>query len=151
MIVNHTKLIHTRAMYGHTYSKRVWINRVRLPILFVTSCTTGKMNIISLFAFALENLVSRDGFGSPVPRQPAHHLHTQAESGAYLLRDIPAPRRRPYLFKTAIRHRVSPEFIGSRNYLPMAFTYREYADTGPVNLKVVPNDECCLGRSPWTN
>ena len=30
-----------------------------------------------------EILVSRDGFGSPVPRQPAH-LHTQAESGAYL-------------------------------------------------------------------
>ena len=27
---------------------------------------------------------------------------------------------------------------------------RESADTGPVNLKVVPN-ECCLGRSPWTN
>ena len=34
---------------------------------------------ISLSAFAPENLVSRDGFGSPVPRQPAH-LHTQAES-----------------------------------------------------------------------
>ena len=34
-----------------------------------------------LSAFAPENLVSRDGFGSPVPRQPAH-LHTQAESGA---------------------------------------------------------------------
>ena len=30
-----------------------------------------------------ENLVSRDGFSRPVPRQPAH-LHTQAESGAYL-------------------------------------------------------------------
>ena len=28
---------------------------------------------------------------------------------------------------------------------------RESACTGPVNLKVVPNDECCLGRSPWTN
>ena len=27
-----------------------------------------------------------------------------------------------YLFKTAIRHRVSPEFIGSRNSVPMAFT-----------------------------
>ncbi|CAN0478556.1 unnamed protein product [Ascophyllum nodosum] len=26
----------------------------------------------------------------------------------------------------------------------------ESAGTGPVNLKVVPN-ECCLGRSPWTN
>ena len=29
-----------------------------------------------------DNLVSRDGFSRPVPRQPAH-LHTQAESGAY--------------------------------------------------------------------
>ena len=28
--------------------------------------------------------------------------------------------------------------------------YRESAGTEPVNLKVVPN-ECCLGRSPWTN
>ena len=29
-------------------------------------------------------VVSLNGFGSPFPRQPAH-LHTQAESGAYLL------------------------------------------------------------------
>ena len=48
---------------------------------------TGKMNI-SLYPFASENLVSRDGFGRPVPRQPAH-LHTQAESGAYLTRFFP--------------------------------------------------------------
>ena len=27
-----------------------------------------------------------------------------------------------YLFETAIRHRVSPEFIGSRNCVPMPFT-----------------------------
>ena len=27
-----------------------------------------------------------------------------------------------YLYKTAIRHRVSPECIGSRNCVPMAFT-----------------------------
>ena len=27
---------------------------------------------------------------------------------------------------------------------------REFAGAGPINLKVVPN-ECCLGRSPWTN
>ena len=54
---------------------------------------------ISLSAFAPENLVLRDGFGSPVPRQPAH-LHTQAESGAYLLRDtsrVPR-RRRPFIY-----------------------------------------------------
>ena len=38
-----------------------------------------KMNF-SLSPFAPENLVSRDGFGSPVPRQPAH-LHTQADTG----------------------------------------------------------------------
>ena len=41
-----------------------------------------------------ENLVSRDGFSRPVPRQPAH-LHTQAESGAYLRDFSRVPRRRP--------------------------------------------------------
>ena len=40
----------------------------------------------SLSPLANENLVSRDGIGSPVPRKLAH-LHTQAESGAYL-RDL---------------------------------------------------------------
>ena len=35
------------------------------------------------WVFVPENLVSRDRFGSPVPRQPAH-LRTQAVSGAYL-------------------------------------------------------------------
>ena len=40
-----------------------------------------------------ENLVSRDGFSRPVPRQPAH-LHTQAEPGAYLRDSSRVPRRR---------------------------------------------------------
>ena len=88
------------------------MNPVRLPILHVVS-STGKMNI-SLSAFAPENLVSRDGFDSPVPRQPAH-LHTQAESGAYLLHGIPPD------FRGGV-HPVSPEFIGSCNCVPMAFT-----------------------------
>ena len=43
-----------------------------------------------------ENLVSRDGFSCPVPRQPAH-LHTQAESGAYLQDSSRVPRRRPFM------------------------------------------------------
>ena len=84
---------------------------------------TGEINI-SLSAFAPEKLFSRDGFGSPVPRQPAH-LHTQAESGAYLRDSSRVPRRRQFIYyiKTAIRHRVSPEFIGLRNNcVPMAFT-----------------------------
>ena len=46
-----------------------------------------------------------------------------------------------YLFKTAIRYQVSPEFIGSRN----GVNCQESASTGPVNLKVVPN-ESCLGQ-----
>ena len=40
-------------------------------------------NNIPLSPCVPENLVSRGGFSGPVPRQPAH-LHTQAESGAYL-------------------------------------------------------------------
>ena len=43
-----------------------------------------------------ENLVSRDGFSRPVPRQPAH-VHTQAESGAYLRDSSRVPRRRPFM------------------------------------------------------
>ena len=43
-----------------------------------------------------ENLVSRDGFSRPVPRQPAH-LHTQAESGACLRDSSRVPRRRPFM------------------------------------------------------
>ena len=45
---------------------------------------------------APENLVSRDGPGSPVPRQPAH-LYIQAESSAYLRDYSRFPRRRPLL------------------------------------------------------
>ena len=47
--------------------------------------------------FAPENLVSRDGFGSPVPRQPAH-LHTQTESGAYLRDPSRFPRRLSFIY-----------------------------------------------------
>ena len=77
---------------------------------------------ISLSAFVPENLVSRDGFSSPVPGQPAH-LDIQAEFGAYILTGfLPSSAAASiYLFKTTIGHRVSPEFIGSRNCVPMAF------------------------------
>ena len=51
---------------------------------------------ISLSPFTPENLVSRDGFGSPVPRKSAH-LHAQAESGAYSWNSFRVPRRRPYI------------------------------------------------------
>ena len=79
-------------MYGHTYSKSMdQPGDVANP-------ARGQLNreiSFSLSAFAPENLVSRDGFGSPVPRQFAH-LHTQAESGAYLRDSSRVPRRRLY-------------------------------------------------------
>ena len=52
----------------------------------VTNPARGQLkreNNISLSPCVPEDLVSRGGFSSPVPRQPAH-LHTQAESDAYL-------------------------------------------------------------------
>ena len=124
-----------------THLARVWINRVRLPILLVVS-STEKMNV-SLSAFAPENLVSRDGFGSPVPRQPAH-LHTQAEYGTYLRDFCRVPPWRP-LFNLNL-HTPSGR---SRIYRVMQlrsddFHCRKSTGIEPVNLKVVPN-ECWLG------
>ena len=83
--------LHTLYVRMVTHIARVWINRVGLLILLVVSWAR-KINIF-LSAFALENLISRDSFGSPVTRQPAH-LHTQAESGAYLRDSSRVPRRR---------------------------------------------------------
>ena len=130
-----------------SHTARVRINRVRLPILLVVS-RTGKM-IISLFPFAPENLVSRDGFGSPVPREPAH-LHTQTESGAYLQDSSRVPRRRPFIYFN--HHTPSGQ---SRVYRVMQLRTdgvhcRESIGTGPINLKVVLNGGF-LGRSQWTN
>ena len=96
-------------MYGYTHS-RVWINPVRLSILLVVSYTR-KMSIF-LSAFTPENLVSRDGLGSLVSRQPAH-LYTQAESGAYLTNSSRVPRRRPFTyFKPPYAIGSVPSFSG---------------------------------------
>ena len=56
----------------------------------------NRENNIPLSPCVPENLVSRDGISRPVPRQPAH-LHTQAESGAYLRDSSRVPRRRPFM------------------------------------------------------
>ena len=126
-----------------TYS-RVWINRVRLPILLVVSCT-GKMNV-PLSPYVPENLVSRDGFSRPVPRQPAH-LHTQAESGAFLRDSSRVPRRRPFMKPPYAIGSVPSLWGHAIAYRWHSLPCRESAGTGPVYLKVVSN-ECCLGRSP---
>ena len=81
-------------MYGHTYSKSMdQPGKVANP----ARGQLNRENNIPLSAFVPENLVSRDGFGSLVARQPAR-LHTQAESGAYLRDSSRVPRRRPYIY-----------------------------------------------------
>ena len=104
---------------------------------------TGKI-IISLPAFASENLVSRNGFSRPVPRQPAH-LHTQTELGAYLWDSSRVLRRRPLFILN--RHTPSSQ---SRVYRVTQLRTdcvhcRESAGTGPVNLKVVSSKRVL----PW--
>ena len=61
--------------------------------------------------------------------------HSQLVNNCLLTRFLPRSAAASiYFFKTATRHRASPELIGSRNCLPMAFT----TGTVPVNLKVIP-------------
>ena len=119
-----------------------------------TAALTRKINI-SLSPFAPENLVSRDGFGSLVPRQP-DHLHTQAESGAYL-RDSSRVRggihllilKPPYAIGWSVpilsghpiayrwhslprvrRHRASKPQGSSKRVLPWAGHH------GPINMRL---------------
>ena len=132
-------------VYGHTYSKSMdQPGKVANP-------ARGQLNRernIPLSAFAPGNLVSRDGFGSPIPRQPAH-LHTQAESGAY--RIPPEFRGGVHIL---ILNRHTPSGQSRVNRVTQLRTdgvhCRGSAGTGPAYLKVVSN-ECCLRRSLWTN
>ena len=123
-----------------------------------------------------ENLVSRDGFSRPVPRQPAH-LHTQAESGAYLRDSSQLPRRRlfmkppyaigsvPSLSGHAIayrwrslprvrRHRASKPQGSSERLLPWQITMDQliFASLShtywyEVGMLKVPADGCFGGTS----
>ena len=83
------------------------------------------------------NLVSRDGFSRPVPRQPAH-LHTQAESGAYL-RDSSRVPRRPFIYLNRHTPSGQSQVYRDTQLRPNGVHCRESAGTGPVNPKVVPN------------
>ena len=118
-----------------TYS-RVWINRVRLPILFVVSWT-GKMNI-SQSPFEPKNLFWRDGFGRPVPRQSATAiLHTQPGSGAYSRDSFRFTRRRRFIYLN--RHTPSGQPRVYRvTQLHTDVHCRGSVGTGSKVLKVVP-------------
>ena len=79
-------------------------------------------NDFSLSPFAPENLVSQDGFCSLAPREAAH-LHTQAESGAYLLRGFSRfPRRRPFIYLN--RHMPSASPASLSGHALLAYRWR---------------------------
>ena len=90
----------------------------------------------SLSPFAPESLVSRVRFGCPVPCQPVHSPY-QAESGA-CLRDStpPFPLSTTVSIRTAMRHRVSAEFIWPCNCVLMAFAAENRPAQGQQFSKV---------------
>ena len=123
-------------MYVHTYSKTMdQPGKVASP----ARGQLNRENYIFLSAFGPENLVSRDGFGSPVPRQPAHSILRLNLVLTY--GNAPEFRGGVHLF---IYNRHTPSGQ-SRVYRVMQLrTYgvhcRESSGTGRVNLEVVPND-----------
>ena len=76
--------------------------------------------ISSLSSFATEKLVSR----FRLPRPASSFSFSTLRLNLVLSHGIPLDFRggAHYFFYTAIRHRVSTEFIGSRKCVPMAFT-----------------------------
>ena len=120
----------------------------------VANPARGRLNMENEYStvmspFAPENLVSRDGFGRPVPSQPAH-LHTQAESGAYLRDSSRVPRRRLFIYLNHHTPSGQSRVYRVTQLCTDGVNCRESAGTGSVNLKVVPNG-CCLDMSPWTS
>ena len=104
---------------------------------------TGKINI-SLSAFAPENLVSRDGFGSPVPRQPAH-LHTH-KLNPVLTGFLPSSAAAPiYLFKQPYAIESVPSLSGHATAYRWRSSPRVRRHRANKPQGIVPNG-CCLGR-----
>ena len=83
---------------------------------------------IYLSSFAPKNLVLRDRFGSPVPRQPVHSPHP--DRIWCLLTGFLLPLSAMVFIYTVNRHWFSPEF------LHRWFHCRESTGTGPVILTI---------------
>ena len=99
----------------------------------------NRENSIPLSSCVPENLVSRDGFDSPVPRQSAP-LHTQAESGAYLRDSSRFPRRRPFIHLKCHTPSGQSRVYRVTNLRTDGVHCQESAGIiGPVNLKIIPN------------
>ena len=98
---------------------------------------------VPLSPYVPENLVSRDGFSRPIPRQLAH-LHTQAGSGAYSRDSSRVPRRRPVLYLNRHTPLGQSRVYRVTQLRTNGVHCRESAGTGPLVLKVVSSsNRCC--------
>ena len=119
-----------------------------LPTLLVVRWT-AKMNI-SLSSSAPESVVSRDGFGRPVPCQPAHSPHS-GWIWCLLTGFLPiSAATYIYSFEPSCAIGWVPSLSGHAfayrwRSLPRARRHR-----ARKLFRVVPSG-CCLCRSPWTN
>ena len=88
-------------------------------------CCQGQQNRKSFFAlsqFAPEILASRNGFGRPFPRQPAHYPHLGSIIYlVYLLTGF-LPLSATESIDPVNRHWVNPKLIRPRNCVPKTFT-----------------------------
>ena len=137
-------------MYGHTYSKHTYSKIMDRPDK-VANPARGQLNReneIFPSPFAPENW-SRET-GSAVPSRVSLLISILRLNMVLTYDSSRVPRRRPFIYLN--RHTPSGQ---SRVYRVTQLRTdgvhpRESVGSRPVYLKVVPND-CCLGRSPWTN
>ena len=134
----------------------------------------NRENNIPLSPCVPENLVSRDGFSRPVPRQPAH-LHTQAEflpssaassimkppyaigsvpslSGhaiAYRWRSLPRVRRHRASKPQGSSERVLPWQITMDQLIFASLSHTHYWYEQCSKLVDVESKSCILGQSVW--
>ena len=99
---------------------RVWINRVRLPILLARGQLNRENEYSPIPVRAWEFRLA----GRVQPSRPTSSAFSSSYSDWIwcLLTGFLPSSAAASIYETAIRHRVSPEFIGSRNCVPMAFT-----------------------------
>ena len=126
-------------MYGHTYSKsmdqpgkvaspaRGQLNRETSYFPVRGTGPAVLCRVSRLISILRLNLVLTYGF-----------LPSSASASIYLFKNPHTPSGQSRVYQAC-------------NCVPMAFIAKCPPERGlPVNLKVVP-DECCVGRSPWTN
>ena len=89
-------------------------------MILITKTSDQTRQNVCMYVYACLRIWSRET-GSAVPSRVSL-LISILRLNLVLTYGIPPEFRGGVHYETAIRHRVSPKFIGSRNCVPMAFT-----------------------------